>query len=61
MRSRAQAGSDVTKAEGWWRGGGPSGRLETKPAWGWVGTVHPQAVRKTRERRQHLWAGCSLA
>ena len=22
MRSRAQAGSDVTKAEGWWRGGG---------------------------------------
>lgn len=48
MRSRAQAGSDVTKAEGWWRAAGLSGRLETKPAWGWVGTMHPRAVGNTR-------------
>lgn len=48
MRSRAQADSDVTKAEGWWRAAGLSGRLETKPAWGWVGTMHPRAVGNTR-------------
>ena len=60
MRSRAQPAL-TSQRQRVVAGRGAPGRLETRPVWGWGGTAHPRAVRKTRGRRRHHWAGCSLA